>query len=204
LVVSGLDVDRALERCWSAGRAAGIVVALAVSRPALVTVPNFSLFHDLPREDNLHNLKRIAICWHEMAAAGVPAALHVNARTDHDWSGWAEFLGTHAEINAIAFEFATGARATARGRWYVGQLRRLVERIGRGMTLVLRGEQFLPHLKPSFAKIVRVDTAVYVKTVKRFRRVTAHDGTSRWKKSYTMIEQLLDDLLQCGPARPGG
>jgi hypothetical protein len=51
---------------------------------ALVTTPNFSLFTNVPRPDNLHAIKRIGLSWAELVAGGVPAALHINARTDYD------------------------------------------------------------------------------------------------------------------------
>lgn len=51
----------------------------------MVTTPNYSLSIDQPRWDDLHSLKRIAIVHEEFLNEGLPAALHVNARTDKDW-----------------------------------------------------------------------------------------------------------------------
>ena len=121
-------------------------------------------------------MKRIAICWQELVAAGIPAALHVNARTDHDWIRWAEFIRRRPEGTTIAFEFATGARSATRGTWYVGQLKRLRDRVGRDLALVLRGEQFRCQLEASFPRLVRVDTAAYVKTMNRVRRAVGPTG----------------------------
>ena len=37
---------------------------------ALVSVPNFSLFLNVPRPDNLHSMKRIALGWAEFDGGG--------------------------------------------------------------------------------------------------------------------------------------
>src|SRR5207249_4165551 len=52
-----------------------------------------SMFLDVPRWDNLHNMKRIALCWSELVSRGLPTSLHLNARTDRDWERWIEFIG---------------------------------------------------------------------------------------------------------------
>ena len=196
LVLSGVDVDRPVERYWSVARGAGVVQALAALGPDLVTVPNFSLPIDCPREDNLRAMKRIAICCQELLAADVPAALHVNARTDHDWRRWAEFIGDRGEIRSIAFEFGTGSRLGGRGAWHAEQLCRLRERVSRDLQLVVRGERFAPALAPAYPNLVCVDTSVYVKTMKRFRLVRSRDGGRAWRKTMSFIGQPLDRLFQ--------
>src|SRR5262249_9775047 len=122
LVITGVSVEQPLERYWERARATDFLQCLAAVHPDLVTTPNFSLFSDVPRYDNLYNMKRIAICWQELASLGIPTALHINARTDHDWERWVQFLRAHPEIHAIAFEFRTGAASPKRARWYVGRL----------------------------------------------------------------------------------
>jgi hypothetical protein len=47
----------------------------------LVTTPNFSLFIDQPRWDDLHSQKAVMIAHEEFLSEGLPAALHVDART---------------------------------------------------------------------------------------------------------------------------
>jgi hypothetical protein len=172
------------------------VAALAAIEPAVVTAPNFSLFLNVPRENDLHNMKRIALCWHELTAAGIPAALHVNARTDHDWSRWAEFIRARSEVTTIAFEFATGARSKARGEWHVKQLVLLRERVGRDLALVLRGEQLMKELTTAYPQIVHINTSPYVKTIKRYQAIQSLDGALAWRKSMTMIDEPIDGLLQ--------
>jgi hypothetical protein len=54
----------------------------------MATTPNYSLFVDRPRWDDLHAMKRIAIVHGEFLEAGMPGALHVNGRTDRDFERW--------------------------------------------------------------------------------------------------------------------
>jgi hypothetical protein len=82
----------------------------------LVTTPNFSLFIDQPRWDDLHSQKRIMIVHEEFLSEGLPAALHVNARTERDWERWTEYIAARPELTHIAFEFATGAGLGAQNR----------------------------------------------------------------------------------------
>jgi hypothetical protein len=195
IVISGVDVDQSLERYWSKARAAGVVQAIANLNPALVTTPNFSLFVDVPREDNLHNMKRIAICWHELVEAGIPTALHLNGRTDADWKDWISFLKEHVEIDALAIEFATGLRNPARGEWHVEHLESLRRVVDRDLALVVRGNRFSERLKRSFPRLIEIDTSIYMKSVKR--QLSYKDGTHRkWRRTMTLIDQPLDDLFQ--------
>ncbi len=66
LVISGVDEDARVENYWGMARDAGIVASLKSLNPSLVTVPNFSLLSNVPRHDNLANMKRIAIAWHRI------------------------------------------------------------------------------------------------------------------------------------------
>jgi hypothetical protein len=195
IVISGVDVDQSLERYWSKARTAGIVEAIASLGPALVTTPNFSLFVDVPREDNLHNMKRIAICWHELSEAGIPTALHLNGRTDADWKNWISFLQEHGEIDAIAIEFATGLRNPARGLWHVEQLENLRRNVDRDLALVVRGNRYSARLKLSFPRLIQIDTSIYMKSMKR--QLSYKDGAQhKWRRTMTLTDQPLDDLFQ--------
>src|SRR5262249_46771006 len=139
LVLSGVSRDRPIERYWECARSSGFLDWLVAAKPDLVTVPNFSLFNNVPREDNLHAMKRIAICWQELAARRIPTALHLNGRTARDWERWTEFLVAYPEITAVSVEFATGAAFLERGNWHTDQLARIAQRVGRRLTLIVRG-----------------------------------------------------------------
>ncbi len=85
IILTGVDVDRALERWWSFVDRPRLIESLKALGVEMVTAPNYSLFTDVTRHDNLHNLKRIALTCAEFMAGGIPCALHINGRTDMDY-----------------------------------------------------------------------------------------------------------------------
>lgn len=196
LVLSGVDEDENIEPYWSLARDAELVKLLAQLEPDLVTVPNFSLLANVSRHDNLINMKRIAIACLEILCAGIPCALHLNARTARDWARWAEFLQHQPGIRTVAFEFATGARINRRGDWYVEQLLLLANRVGRPLDLVTRGGPRLAELSATFGRVTLLDTTAYSKSVRRFRAIVTPENRIRWRKSFTLQKQPIDHILQ--------
>lgn len=195
LIIDGVAEDRHLENYWAAARSAGIADAIRILRPDLITVPNYSLFTDVPRWDNLYNMKRIALSWYELHVGGNAVALHVNARTDRDYERWGAFLREHREIQWIAFEFATGASVIERGDWHATHLKRLNDKARRPLNLVVRGgRQHLNSLRASFQDVSFVTTDPFMKTMKR-RRLRLIGGKARWTPTMTFLGQPLDDLL---------
>jgi len=197
LVITGVDHDQPLENYWANARRASFVETLRSLNPSLVTTPNFSLFTDVPRWDNLYNMKRIAICWYELAECGCPTALHVNARTDRDWERWKEFLQAHREIAAVAFEFKTGGASVERGRWHARKLAQLAMNLDRPMQLVVRGGlAYLPELREAFSKTVFVTADPFLKATKRRKLVWTLGAKPKWVRVLTLDGQPLDELLQ--------
>ena len=84
-------------------------------------------------------MKRIALSWAEVMGLGVPAALHLNARTDHDYARWTKFVAERPEVTMVAFEFATGAGYSERLEWHVDRLCALASAAGHELTLIVRG-----------------------------------------------------------------
>lgn len=209
VVVCGVDVDASLERYWREARGAGFVHRLAQLKPDLVTTPNYSLFVNAPREDNLHNMKRIAISWYELSAAGLPVALHVNARTDRDWERWTEFVADRDEVQALAFEFATGAKYADRRNWHAEKLCRLAHDVGRDLTLVVRGNRHVETLRRAFRRVSVIDTSIYVKSVHRQRIVKIEGRKRHWDRTWTLLGEPIDRVIQdnvqiaTGPAQDG-
>jgi hypothetical protein len=122
LIISGVDEDELIEPYRSVLYKSKIIDQLRHISPALITVPNFSLFLNVPRWDNLYSMKRIALCWRELASRGLPTSLHLNARTDRDWERWTDFIGERDEVTSVTVEFATGLARKERGRWHVEKL----------------------------------------------------------------------------------
>lgn len=178
LVLSGTATDPSIERWWSheaPRRRAAIAELRAVSGDILVTIPNYSLFRDVPRWDNLHAMKRIAIAWFEFVDGGIPAALHLNARTECDYERWTRFVSDRPEVTHVAFEFGTSAGQPGRREWHVAQLTSLAHAVGRPLHLLVRGGTTVREgLAAAFARITLVDTSAFMKTM--MRRRLGQDG----------------------------
>jgi hypothetical protein len=196
VIASGVARDFRLERWWAFAERGIVLDTLRDLGLALVTAPNFSLFLNVPRPDNLHSMKRIALGWTELMSAGIPAALHLNARTDHDYARWTHFVQTRTEVQAVAFEFGTGAGSVGRIDWHVERLCRLADAAGRPLTLVVRGgAQVLRRLRAHFAHLVLIETDAFARTLKRRRATLSDSGRLRWPRVQTPKGAPIDDLL---------
>ncbi len=196
VIASGVDRDIKLEAWWAFADRALIVSTLRDLGIALVTAPNFSLFLNVPRPDNLHSMKRIALGWAELMAAGIPAALHLNARTDRDYSRWMRFVRERPEVEIVAVEFGTGAGAPNRIDWHVDRLCRVADAAGRPLTLVVRGGvQVLQRLKLHFGQVILIETDAFARTLKRRRAEFTEAGRLRWPRITTPKGAPIDDLL---------
>lgn len=196
LVVSGVDRDIKIESWWEASKRQRILEVLRQLGVALITTPNFSLFTNVPRPDNLHGMKRIALSWAQLMSAGIPAALHLNARTEHDYARWMRFVADRPEVESLTFEFGTGAGYPGRINWHVGQLCRLAAGVHRNLTLVVRGGVHVLHqLRQHFARVILIDTDAFARTLKRRRATLSEDGRPRWLRVETPRGAPIDDLL---------
>lgn len=194
--LSGVDIDRSLERWWSFAERPRLIESLRSLGVDMVTAPNFSLFTDVTRHDNLHNIKRIALTWAEFMAGGVPCALHVNARTDTDYRRWSDFVAERPEVSLLAFEFTTGPCSPARSGYHLDQLLALAADARRPLHLVLRGGiRHLRELTDGFASVSLLDANPYMKTKHRQRAQLLLGADLKWRPSPTPKGQPLDELL---------
>ena len=196
VIVTGVDIDRSLERWWSFGDRPRLINSLRSLGVEMVTAPNFSLFTNVTRHDNLHNMKRIALTWAEFMAGGIPCALHVNARTDTDYRRWSDFVAEREDVSLLAFEFTTGTRSPVRGGYHRDQLLALAAQARRPLHLVLRGGR--PHLREltaGFASVSVIDADPYIKTKYRQRAQFRIGADITWRRSPTPKGQPLDALL---------
>lgn len=195
IVVSGTDEDAVIERWWQLPSRAEILESLAVLGVTMLTAPNYSLFTAVPRTDNLYNAKRIGVAWTEIATAGIPAALHLNARTDDDYRRWTDFVGERPEVAHVAFEFGTGAGHRRRTAWHAEQLAALAHAVDRPLHLSVRGGEAVAHtLHCAYAEFTFIDTTAYVKTIKR--QIPAPSGAyGEWSQFPTDPSEDLTDLL---------
>ena len=196
VVVSGVGKDPQVERWWELDNRTVMLDGLRNLGVGLITVPNFSVLNDVPRTDNLHSMKRIALAWSEIVAAGIPGALHINARTEFDYYRWSEFIAERPEINTLAFEFGTGAGRAGRIDWHVKQLCRIARSVGRPLCLLVRGGgRKLDELRSHFVSVVLLDTSAFAKTMRRRRAHLDERGRLRWQRFPTGAGEALDELL---------
>lgn len=195
ILLTGTDEDAPLERWWGIGEAARrtIIRSLVQAGVTMATTPNYSLIINRPRTDDLHSIKRIGLVFAEFLDEGLPAALHVNGRTDTDFLHWAEFIAERPEVTHLAYEFRTmSGRQETHVDWLIG----LTQMVGRPLHLLVRGgTEYLAALKAVFAGISFMDTSVFMKTMKRQRACRREDGTLGWKSNPTDQGAPLDDLL---------
>lgn len=196
IVVSGVDKDHIIERWWELDNRLVLIAQLRKLGITMVTAPNYSVLTDVPRTDNLHAMKRIFMVWSEFAAAGLPAALHVNARTEHDYRRWAELIRERPEIGVVAFEFATGCGRGERITFHTSQLRLLARRVGRPLDMVVRGGlHILPQLTQAFRRVTLLETQSFSRTQRRRRAYLNEAGRLHWAPSPTEEGAPLDELL---------
>lgn len=198
IVLTGTAYDFPLERWWEYGeKRTAMLRGLARLGIAAVTTPNYSLFTDVPRWDNLHAMKRIAICWQEMVAAGLATALHVNARSIQDWRRWRDFVGDRPEVNCIAFEFATGAGKAPRLSWHANQLCGLANEVRRPLTLIVRGgTAVLEQLRAAYADVCLLDPTPFLKAVHRQMARYPQNGGPRWRSMAGSDRETVAGLLE--------
>ena len=197
IVLTGIQRDRPLERWWELGKEKrrNIIRSAYDCGVVLATVPNYSLFLDRPRWDDLHAIMRIALIYQEFLETGMPAALHVNGRTEMDFRRWAQFIAAHPEVTHLSYEFTTGTGRPERRRQHAAWLCGLASTVGRPLHLLVRGGvEVVPELCSSFAGVTFLETTTFLKTMMRFRAVKG--PTIFWWPSPTAVGQPLDDLYE--------
>jgi hypothetical protein len=197
LILTGIQRDRPLERWWELGnvKRTAIIRAAVDCGVVLATTPNYSLFVDRPRWDNLHSMKRIALVYQEFLEGGMPAALHVNGRTERDFSRWAEFITLHPEVTHLSYEFTTGPGRSARRHQHASWLCELATAVGRPLHLLIRGStEVLSQLCSAFYSVTVLETRAFLKTMMRYRAIK-RDAICWWPFP-TAIGEPLDDLFE--------
>jgi hypothetical protein len=197
VILTGTSTDPALEKWWSLGaRRVAVIQALKKLNVDFVTAPNYSLFIDQPRWDDLHNMKRIALVHQEFQSEGMVCALHLNGRTERDWERWEEFVGTRDEVTHVAFEFGTGAGWLHRIGWYLDRLTGFHTAIKRPIHLAVRGGLLvLTQLSQVFSEITFIDTSVFQRATHRKAAIIKPNGKLGWYHSPTPHGQPFDHLL---------
>lgn len=196
IIVSGVHKDRLIERVWSSEHRPAIVSMLKSIRVGMLTTPNYSVYNNVPRPENLYNIKRILLFAQEFLAAGIPTALHINACTDADYDRYAEYLLNRPEYQAISFEFITGPGYPSRQWWHIRKLIELQNRLHRQFQLVLRGgTKALSALSGAYSNIVVVDSDPLHRALHRQRMILGNDGRVKVVKNHLPEGHPIDELF---------
>lgn len=198
VMLTGIGEDEPIERWWGVGTKSRIAVirAMRAAGVGIVTTPNFSLTLNAPRWDDLHAMKRIALVHAEFIGEGMPAALHVNGRTDRDFERWTEFIVAREEITHISYEFTTGPRWAGRRQQHSAWLCGLAANAGRPLHLIVRGGTVVfRQLARAFARVTVLETDSFMWTMKRQEAVLNGYASIRPRSSPTERGAPLDALL---------
>jgi hypothetical protein len=197
IVLIGSGRDKAIEDWWElSARRAAVLAALRGLGVVLITSPNYSMFTNEVRYNDMHSMKRIGIVWQEIVEAGIPGAYHLNAATQHDYERLTGFITERPEVTDVSFEFKTGAAWRRRLPFHIAELSQLAGRVGRPLHLVMIGGTIaLPALSAAFARVTYVDTSAFMKTMHRQRLYLGNDGKIKKTSELTLTGQPLDRLL---------
>lgn len=169
IMLVGSGPDHCIETWWRLSEKRGALLSMIVDHGyELVTGPNYSLFTNQLRWDDMHSMKRIAITHNEFSVAGVPCALHLNARTPRDYERWTNYLRERDEITHVAFEFGTVWRWPRRRAFHLHHLAHVAAAVGRPLHLtMIGGMDAVPFLAPVYAQLTVVDAVPFLKAMKR-------------------------------------
>ncbi len=196
IIFRGTAKDKPLERFWQFRRRDKAMDELLPLDISLFIGPNFSQFLDVPRTDNLYNRKRQLLCLSELSAAGISVAPHLSATMPADWDFWCDYLADNSEVEHVAFNFQTGYRNYEQGKLALRAVESMQQLLGRPLSLVLiGGAQYLGLSSSVFNRTTLIDSAPFVKTVKRQRMVATPTGKRSWQRSRTAVDQPLDELF---------
>jgi hypothetical protein len=197
IVLIGRGRDKPIEAWWKLSeRRVPLLAGLRVLGVALITGPNYSMFTDEVRYNDMHAMKRIGLTWQEIVAAGVPGAYHLNARTQQDYRRLAAFMAERPEVTDVAFEFKTGAAWDTRLPFHIAELAQLAARLGRPLNLVMIGGMtVVPALAAAFHRVTYIDTSAFMNSVHRQRLYLSNDGKMKKVTELTLTGQPIDGLL---------
>ena len=197
IVLIGSGRDKPIEAWWKLSELRlPILAGLRALGVALITGPNYSMFTDEVRYNDMHAMKRIGTAWQEIVAAEIPGAYHLNARTPQDYRRLAAFIAERPEVTDVAFEFKTGAAWRSRLPFHVAELVRLAAWVRRPLNLVIIGGMtVLPALAAAFNRVAYIDTSAFMNTMHRQRLYLGNDGKMKKVAEFTLTGQFVDGLF---------
>lgn len=197
IILVGCGRDKPIEGWWGLSSQRRVILkTLSRMGIELVTSPNYSVFTDVPRHDNLFNIKRIGNAWYEAIDSGIPCSLHLNARTVQDYARLSEFIQRRAEATDVAFEFKTGGAWFNRREFHQSQLAQLARRVTKPLRMIMIGGlPAIPILAPAYDRLTFVDTSAFMKAMYRQRLIAGNDGNVLGVTERSELGEAIDALL---------
>lgn len=197
IIVSGVDHDKRIEPIWAMQqRRLNAFSAMTELKLVSISPPNFSTVLNVPRTDNMHAMKRIAIVHEEMCRSGLPAALHVNGRTENDFIRWAKFIKDRDFIDTISYEFITGSGLSERLKQHCDWLIMLMQIVGRDLNLVVRGNPLCIDHLIQFYNITYIECTSFMKAMKRQISYPRGNYGLGWKHKPSRADDCLSSYLK--------
>jgi hypothetical protein len=197
ILLIGCGRDKPIEAWWALSAQRRVIIeTLCDLGITAVTSPNYSLFTDKPRYDDMYNMKRIGNAWHEILAEGMPCALHLNARTRYDYWRLAQFIDDRDDVTEVAFEFGTGAAWPQRRPFHIQHLAKLARYVRQPLRMIMIGGTYaIPSLVTAFANLTYVDTSAFMNTIHRQQLYLGNDGKTKKSPQPTNPGEPVDSLL---------
>jgi hypothetical protein len=198
IILVGSGPDAPIEAWWGLSARRREIIQFFVDQGfELATSPNYSLFTDVPRFDDLYNIKKVAKAWQEFGDCGQACALHINARTRRDYERFAEFVAERAEITNVSVEFGTGAGYPTRMPYHRRYLAALGRTAPRSLHLTMvGGVNAIPMLAAAFNALTFIDTSAFINAVQRQRLYLNNHGKIEKVDVQTEEGAPLDELLR--------
>ncbi len=197
IILVGSGHDPTIEVWWRLSeKRFPLLAVLADHGYELVTAPNYSLFTNQLRWDDMHSMKRIAIVQQEFAAAGILCALHINARAPRDYERWGNYLRERDEITHVVFEFGTVWRWPLRRAFHLQHLAALSAYVGRPLHMtMIGGMDAMPTLARAYTQLTVVDAVPFLKAVKRQRLTEGNNLKLQSHPNHTEKGEPISALL---------
>lgn len=196
LLLLTIGFDKHLEKLWTRPDRKELFYKFSKLGIGHIVAPNFSLFLDAPRTDNMHNKKRSLICANEMSEVGLSTIPYLMAVTNHDWKIWQRFLEDNPSIKFVAKEFQTGGRRKEVAHWHLKNLALLQDKLKRRLhPIAIGGIKHIPRLKALFDSFTVVSSTVYLKTVKRQKAFIKSPNKLSWESNSGGQYKSLDELM---------
>ena len=193
----GWGEDHLLERWWT-HRYKWVTQAKPVYDAALA--PNFSVYGNQPRMENLYNMRRSLVAANLLETSGIPAVVNIYWYRNEDLTRWVEWLNEYTP-DAVAHNLTTYRRSETEWKTHLPGLKLLSLKAPQGIKWLFYGtrtKHVLRALSDLFGDYTLVSAAP-VMMAKKGQILGAdgkeHKGGARYYEASTLIAEQLESWL---------